>query len=137
MQKVFQNFCQQVMFSKPYSETARTKTFEIFTRDGEIIKKTQSMQKILFAKNQHDRFFKMTAVRCPDAKYRFLTVSFFHFSYVFWSDWGLHAYIARAGLDGTSSQPIITTQIGWPNALTIDYVTERLYWGDALVNIIE
>jgi len=58
-------------------------------------------------------------------------------SYVFWTDYAVNPYIARAGLDGTAATPIVTDRIGWPNALTIDYVTERLYWADAHVKLIE
>nr|XP_039251753.1 low-density lipoprotein receptor-related protein 2-like [Styela clava] len=57
--------------------------------------------------------------------------------YVYWSDWGYPAYIARAGLNGHNPELIITEKISWPNALCIDYVTERLYFGDAHLDYIE
>ncbi|CAK8674679.1 unnamed protein product [Clavelina lepadiformis] len=57
--------------------------------------------------------------------------------YVFWTDYGIVPYIARAGLNGDQAMAIITERISWPNALTLDYVTERLYWGDAHTDAIE
>lgn len=34
-------------------------------------------------------------------------------------------------MDGKLKKHIITDEIAWPNALTIDYVTEKLFWADA------
>ena len=34
-------------------------------------------------------------------------------------------------MDGSSKEHIITEEIAWPNALTIDYITEKLFWADA------
>ena len=34
-------------------------------------------------------------------------------------------------MDGTSPHPIIKQRLGWPNALTISYVTKELFWADA------
>lgn len=31
---------------------------------------------------------------------------------------------------------IRTTELGWPNAITIDYFADKLYWGDAHLNEI-
>ena len=56
---------------------------------------------------------------------------------VYWSDWGRPAYIFSAGLNGANPTAVITEQISWPNALTIDYVTDRIYWGDAHLDVIE
>ncbi|KAK7113108.1 hypothetical protein V1264_012457 [Littorina saxatilis] len=58
--------------------------------------------------------------------------------FLYWSDWGSSPYIGRMSLDGKNiSRTFITDKLGWPNALTIDYETERLWWGDAHLDIIE
>lgn len=55
--------------------------------------------------------------------------------WLFYTDWGEHAHIGRLGMDGTGTQSdarrIVTENLGWPNALTIDYVTEHIIWADA------
>ena len=58
-------------------------------------------------------------------------------SYVYWTDWGLHPYIGRIGMDGTNRSKVIDQKLGWPNALTIDYVTNRMWWADAHLDYIE
>ena len=63
-------------------------------------------------------------------------ICFFRFMY--WSDWGSTPYIGRMSLDGKNiSTTFITDKLGWPNALTIDYESGRLWWGDAHLDIIE
>lgn len=39
-------------------------------------------------------------------------------------------------MDGSNKTLIITTGIYWPNALTIDYYTDKLYFSDAKVDNI-
>lgn len=56
---------------------------------------------------------------------------------MFWSDWGQQPRIERAGLDGSERTAIITTKIGWPNGLSIDYPTKRIYFTDARLDYIE
>ena len=51
--------------------------------------------------------------------------------YLFLSDWGDSPHISRIAMDGSSKEHIITQEIAWPNALTIDYITEKLFWADA------
>ena len=51
--------------------------------------------------------------------------------WIYWSDWGENGKIEKAGLDGSHRQALITTDIKWPNGLTIDYSNDRLYWVDA------
>ena len=58
-------------------------------------------------------------------------------SYVFWTDWGLHPYIGRVGMDGTNRSKVVQDKLGWPNAFTIDYVTKRIWWADAHFDSIE
>jgi len=40
-------------------------------------------------------------------------------------------------MDGTNARKVISNKIGWPNALTIDFETSRLWWGDAHLDYIE
>lgn len=57
--------------------------------------------------------------------------------HVYWADWGSRAYIARTGMDGNNKSVIISTKITWPNAITIDYTNDLLYWADAHLGYIE
>ena len=57
--------------------------------------------------------------------------------YLFWTDWGLSPYIGRIGMDGSNRTKVITTKLGWPNGMTIDFITNRLWWADAHLDIIE
>ena len=50
---------------------------------------------------------------------------------MFWSDWGEHPYIGRANMDGTNVRTILNESLGWPNALTLDYIRRELYFADA------
>lgn len=43
------------------------------------------------------------------------------FRYMFWTEFGNITEIGRTSMDGTSKSYIATTQIGWPNGLTIDF----------------
>ncbi|KAJ8414276.1 hypothetical protein AAFF_G00051460 [Aldrovandia affinis] len=57
--------------------------------------------------------------------------------YLFWSDWYRPAVIMRAFTDGSNAIPLINTTLGWPNGLAIDYMLDRVYWVDALLDQIE
>ncbi|XP_041374759.1 low-density lipoprotein receptor-related protein 2-like [Gigantopelta aegis] len=58
--------------------------------------------------------------------------------YLYWTDWGTKPYIGRIGMDGSNvSLGYITKKLGWPNALTIDYDIQRLWWADAHLDTIE
>lgn len=58
--------------------------------------------------------------------------------YLYFSSWHLQAYIAKMGMDGSNFTRILTWEqdIAWPNALTIDYFTDRIYWADAHLDYI-
>ncbi|XP_033127863.1 low-density lipoprotein receptor-related protein 2-like [Anneissia japonica] len=56
--------------------------------------------------------------------------------YVYWTDWGLSAYIGRMGMDGSNPSEIHSDKLVWPNGLTICYATNKLYWVDAHLNHI-
>lgn len=51
--------------------------------------------------------------------------------YMYWTDWGNQPYIGKADMDGTNIKILINESLGWPNALTIDYVTKEIFWADA------
>ena len=55
----------------------------------------------------------------------------FALRYLFWSDWGQYPFIARIGMDGYKRKNIITRDIYWPNGVTVDYNSDRLFWVDA------
>ena len=51
--------------------------------------------------------------------------------FLYWTDWGSVPHIGRAGMDGSDSKYIVTGNLGWPNALTISFETNELFFGDA------
>ena len=59
------------------------------------------------------------------------------FRYLFWTDWGEDPKVQRATMDGKNHKPIVTSNIHWPNGLTIDYHTDTLYFADAYKDRIE
>ena len=56
---------------------------------------------------------------------------------MYWTDWGTVAKIERASMDGTARQVLHNTNLRWPNALTLDFDTQVLYWMDALLDKFE
>ena len=56
---------------------------------------------------------------------------------MYWSDWGERAVIERASMDGRERKAIVSTNLVWPNGLTIDIHTQSLYWADAMLDKIE
>lgn len=62
--------------------------------------------------------------------------------YVFFTSWYLQAYIAKIGMNGDKNtmKRIVSTVAGdnlaWPNALTIDYFTDKIWWADAHLDYI-
>lgn len=58
--------------------------------------------------------------------------------YAFFTDWGHHSFIARVGLDGSNFTRIVlyTDKLVWPNALTIDYFSNKIFWADAHLDYI-
>lgn len=57
---------------------------------------------------------------------------------MFWTDWGEMPKIERASMNGNHStrKIIVKENIFWPNGLTIDYETKRIYWADAKLKFI-
>lgn len=56
--------------------------------------------------------------------------------YLYWTDWGNLPHIGRAGMDGRDGKYIVTGNLGWPNALTISFETNELFFGDAREDFI-
>lgn len=53
--------------------------------------------------------------------------------YMFWTDWAPgNASVSRANLDGTDVKRLfVEPTVEWPNGITIDHISERIYWVDA------
>ena len=66
-----------------------------------------------------------------------VTLAFF--SYLFWTEWGILPRLSRCSLDGKreTRTTLIHQEIVWPNALTIDYSSNTLWWADAKLKKIE
>ena len=54
-----------------------------------------------------------------------------HHGYLYWTDWGDKPHIGRAHMDGSNQEVIISKNLFWPNALTISYESDELFFGDA------
>lgn len=58
---------------------------------------------------------------------------------MFWTDWGETPKIEKCGMNGdpNTRQTLISNNILWPNALSIDYTIDRIWWADAKLHTIE
>ena len=56
---------------------------------------------------------------------------------MYWTDWGKHPKIERAALDGSLRTTLVNDSVAWPNGLTIDYLSRKIYWADAKLDKIE
>lgn len=56
---------------------------------------------------------------------------------MFWTDWGKRPKIERAALDGSMRLVIVSTDLGWPNGVAIDFQRRKIYWCDAKTDKIE
>lgn len=50
---------------------------------------------------------------------------------MYWTDWGEHAKLERAAMDGSDRVVLINNNLGWPNGLAIDKAGSQLLWADA------
>lgn len=50
---------------------------------------------------------------------------------MYWTDWGDKPYIGKASMDGTNFRYLVNDSLGWPNALTLSYETNELFYADA------
>jgi len=56
---------------------------------------------------------------------------------MYWTDWGRAAKIERSGMDGSERQVLVCDDVVWPNSVTVDYESEKLFWTDAGLQHIE
>ncbi|XP_035218425.1 low-density lipoprotein receptor-related protein 1-like isoform X2 [Stegodyphus dumicola] len=77
-----------------------------------------------------DGRFRKVLIRKGLQEPRAIVLDPFH-GYMYWTDWGDKPYIGKAGMDGSQFTKLINESLGWPNALTIDYVTREIFWADA------
>ena len=66
----------------------------------------------------------------------FINLFFFFLRYLYWTDIGLHAYIAKIGFDGTKRRIIIGERTVWPLSLAVDVNTKKIWWADGHLNYI-
>ncbi|XP_051044350.1 low-density lipoprotein receptor-related protein 8 isoform X9 [Phodopus roborovskii] len=53
------------------------------------------------------------------------------YRFMYWSDWGFQAKIEKSGLNGADRQTLVSDNIEWPNGITLDLLSQRLYWVDS------
>ena len=56
---------------------------------------------------------------------------------MYWTDWGANPKVEKAEMDGSGRRSIVTANLAWPNGLTLDQATNRLFWADAKLDTIE
>ena len=56
---------------------------------------------------------------------------------MYWTDCGSSPKIEKASMDGSSREAIVTTSLGSPSGLTMDYGTKTLYWTDPKLHTLE
>uniref|UniRef100_A0A7N6BSR2 EGF-like domain-containing protein n=1 Tax=Anabas testudineus TaxID=64144 RepID=A0A7N6BSR2_ANATE len=59
-----------------------------------------------------------------------------HQGFMYWSDWGGHAKIEKAGMNGVDRQVLVSEHIEWPNGITLDLSSRRLYWVDSKLHLL-
>ena len=76
-----------------------------------------------------------------DPSTRYCTVTWIliihNLRWMYWTDWGSEPRIERASMDGSNRTTLHTTNLRWPNGLTIDYDSQTLYWVDAFLDRLE
>ncbi|XP_067949896.1 low-density lipoprotein receptor-related protein 2-like [Watersipora subatra] len=56
--------------------------------------------------------------------------------YLYWTDVGLNAYVAKIGFDGSKRRMIISDRVVMPISLSVDVSTKRIWWADGHLNYI-
>lgn len=57
--------------------------------------------------------------------------------YIYFSEWDRPANITRANTDGSNLVVFKNVTLGWPNGLSIDFQSDRVYWCDALLDHVQ
>lgn len=55
---------------------------------------------------------------------------------MFWSEIGGQAQIERSGMDGSDRKVVVSRGLERPVSLTVDILTDRLYWTDEKLRCI-
>ncbi|XP_048030956.1 low-density lipoprotein receptor-related protein 2 isoform X1 [Megalobrama amblycephala] len=55
---------------------------------------------------------------------------------MFWSEIGGQAQIERSSMDGSDRKVVISRGLNWPVSVTVDILTDRLYWTDEKLRCI-
>lgn len=55
---------------------------------------------------------------------------------MFWTEIGNVVKIERAGMDCSDRRVVVNSSLGWPGALTVDMVSNRIYWTDERLQAI-
>lgn len=56
--------------------------------------------------------------------------------FLFYTDWGQLPHIGRVDMNGQNRMNLIKKDLIWPNALTVDYVTDKIFWADGRLKYI-
>ena len=61
---------------------------------------------------------------------------------MFWTEWDVGDHytkssIARANMDGTNVRRILYQDVFWPNSLAVDFITDRIFFVDGKIGLIE
>ncbi|XP_055692338.1 low-density lipoprotein receptor-related protein 1 [Lutzomyia longipalpis] len=92
-------------------------TIEVSTLEGKF-------RRVLIAENMEDLQEPRAIVLDPFNRF------------LYWTDWGDKPHIGKAGMDGSDPRVIVRDDLGWPNALTISFETNEIFWGDAREDFI-
>jgi low-density lipoprotein receptor len=78
---------------------------------------------------------RRTLVQEKGSKPRAIVVDPVH-GFMYWTDWGTPAKIEKGGLNGVDVYSLVTEDIQWPNGITLDLSSGRLYWVDSKLHSI-
>ncbi|XP_052368361.1 prolow-density lipoprotein receptor-related protein 1-like isoform X17 [Oncorhynchus keta] len=59
-----------------------------------------------------------------------------HKGLMYWSEVGSNPQIERSGMDGSERKVVLTRGLGWPVSLSVDTLTDRIYWADEKLQCI-
>ncbi|XP_031672657.1 low-density lipoprotein receptor-related protein 2 isoform X6 [Oncorhynchus kisutch] len=59
-----------------------------------------------------------------------------HKGLMYWSEVGSNPQIERSGMDGSERKVVLTRGLSWPVSLSVDTLTDRIYWADEKLQCI-